>query len=74
MQSSADQLNQAWQVHQRGGIAQAEQVYRSVLQREPNNANAWCFWGIAMHDMRRYDEAISAYENAIQLQPIFPSL
>ncbi|MCU0719103.1 MAG: tetratricopeptide repeat protein [Pirellula sp.] len=72
MQSSADQLNQAWQIHQSGGVTQAEQVYRSVLQREPNNANAWCFWGIAMHDMRRYAEAVSAYENAIRLQPIFP--
>lgn len=72
MQSSADQLNQAWQIHQRGGIAQAEQVYRSVLQNEPNNANAWCFWGIAMHDLRRYAEAVAAYENAIRLQPIFP--
>ena len=72
MQSTADQLNQAWQIHQRGGIAQAEQVYRSVLQREPNNANAWCFWGIAMHDLRRYSEAVSAYENAIRLQPVFP--
>lgn len=72
MQSSADQLNKAWQVHQRGGIAQAEQVYRSVLQKEPKNANAWCFWGIALHDMRRYADAVKAYENSISLQPIFP--
>ncbi|MCU0710914.1 MAG: tetratricopeptide repeat protein [Pirellula sp.] len=72
MQSSADQLNQAWQIHQRGGISQAEQVYRSVLQKEPNNANAWCFWGIAMHDLRRYAEAVAAYENAIRIQPVFP--
>lgn len=72
MPSTEETLQQAWKIHQQGNAAQAEKIYRDVLQREPNHANAWCYWGIAMHDLRRYAQAVQAYENAIRLQPNFP--
>jgi len=72
MPSTEETLANAWNVHQRGNPGQAEQIYRGVLQKEPNNANAWCYWGIAMHDLRQYDRAVQAYENAIRIQPQFP--
>ncbi len=71
MSSTEELLQKAWVVHQQGNPAQAEQTYRSVLQKEPHNANAWCYWGIAMHDLRQYDKAVLAYENALKIQPNF---
>jgi Flp pilus assembly protein TadD len=61
-----------WRRHQSGDIATAESIYRQVLQQAPNDANAWCFLGIACHDQSRYDEAMHAYETAIRIQPNFP--
>ena len=72
MATTDEILAQTWQIHQKGQHAQAEQVYRSVVQREPNNFNAWCYLGIALHDLRRYTESVAAYERALSLQPKFP--
>ena len=58
MASTDEKLLQAWQSHQRGQVEAAKQVYTSVLQREPNHQNAWCYLGIALHDQRRYAEAV----------------
>jgi FkbM family methyltransferase len=72
MTSAAETLQQGWRIHQAGDIAGAEQMYRGVLQGDPNNANAWCYLGIACHDLDRFDEAVAAYQRAIQIQPKFP--
>lgn len=72
MTTAAESLQQGWQQHQAGNVAAAEEIYRHVLQADPNNANAWCYLGIACHDRDRLDEAVAAYRRAIQLQPRFP--
>ncbi len=53
-------------------MAAAEQMYRQVLQLHPQNANAWCYLGIALHDRKQFAEAIAAYQNALAHQPKFP--
>ena len=72
MPNTDELLAQTWQVHQQGNAAHAEQVYRSVLQREPNNINGWCYLGIALHDLRQYAQSVEAYERALALQSNFP--
>ena len=72
MSSTDELLQQTWQIHQRGNAVHAEQVYRAVVQREPNHVNGWCYLGIALHDLRKYDQSIAAYERALALQPNFP--
>lgn len=72
MTSQADLLTQGWAVHQGGDRATAEQMYRQVIAAEPNNANAWCYLGIVLHDQDRFEQAVAAYRKAIQLQPQFP--
>lgn len=66
------ELNRAWQAHQQGRVVDAERVYRQVLAQESNNANAWCYLGIALHDQRQYPQAVQAYRRAIELNPKFP--
>lgn len=72
MPTADEFLQSAWKVHQSGGTAQAHQMYRQVVDQLPNHANAWCYLGIALHDLRRYREAIEAYEKAIAINPNFP--
>lgn len=72
MFDSQQKLVAAWRVHQQGNVAAAKQIYEEVLQKEPNNANAWCYLGIALHDQRDYASAVKAYEKSIAIQPSFP--
>jgi Flp pilus assembly protein TadD len=72
MPTTDEVLAQTWQIHQQGNAAHAEQVYRSVLEREPKHVNAWCYYGIALHDLKKYQQSVIAYEQAISLQPNFP--
>jgi len=72
MPTTDELLAQTWQVHQQGNALHAERVYRSVVEREPNHVNAWCYLGIALHDLRQYAQSVAAYERALSLQPKFP--
>ena len=72
MATTAEALAHGWRLHQAGKWSEAEAVYRRVLQTDPKDANAWCYLGMACHDLDRLDEAVMAYRRAIQLQPEFP--
>jgi Flp pilus assembly protein TadD len=73
MTNVAQALQDAWNVHQAGDIARAERAYRDVVMLHPGHATAWCYLGMALHDLRRYDEAVAAYRRALQIQPEFPT-
>ncbi len=72
MPTVEEYLQSAWKIHQAGRPDQALTMYRQVVDQHPNSANGWCYLGIALHDLKRYPEAVQAYEKAIALQPIFP--
>ena len=65
-------LSQAWAVHQAGDFNAAQQLYRKVLDGHPENANAWCYLGLALHDQGRFAQAIEAYRRAIGIKPDYP--
>lgn len=64
-------LGKAWEAHQRGDVAAAEQVYRQAVAEAPDHAHAWCYLGLACHDQERFIEAEQAYRHAIRLLPGF---
>ncbi|QDV27414.1 tetratricopeptide repeat protein [Aureliella helgolandensis] len=70
--SHQNALQRGWQFHQQKHFAHAERIYRAVLQEDSQNANAWCYLGIALHDQRDYPAAVAAYRQALQLHPEFP--
>ncbi len=41
------------------------------MRAHPQSENAWCYLGIALHDKKRYTEAVEAYRKAIELKPAF---
>jgi len=63
------QLEQAWQWHQNGRLAEAEQGYRAVLQRVPDHGLAWRLLGFACHGLGNVEGAIQALRQAVRSLP-----
>jgi tetratricopeptide (TPR) repeat protein len=67
----AELFSLAWQQHQTGEIARAEQLYRQVLQSDPQHADAWCFLGAACQAQGRLAEAENCFRRAVQIIPSY---
>ena len=58
--------------HQGGNLAEAESIYRQVLQAEPRNVNALHFLGILANQAGRHDLGIPLIRQAIAINPSVP--
>jgi protein O-GlcNAc transferase len=65
----ADALTLAWQQHQAGNLQQAEQLYRQVLQGNPQQADALHLLGVLASQVGRYDHSITYIRQAIAVNP-----
>ncbi|WP_414584480.1 tetratricopeptide repeat protein [Scytonema sp. PCC 10023] len=71
-QSSIEQLlKQVNAAESVGNYSQAENIWRRVLQLEPNNSNAYNNLGNALRQQKKLDKAIDAYKKAIQIDGNF---
>ncbi len=76
MSNLDEALADAVRHHQAGNLPQAEQLYRHVLQADPNNADAWHLLGVAAHHAGRHGQAVEHIRRALALdsaQAIFHS-
>ena len=64
-------LQQAVRLHQAGQLAEAERLYRGVLQFHPNNPGISNALGIALKQQGRLAEAASAFQQAVAAAPDF---
>jgi predicted TPR repeat methyltransferase len=62
-------LNIALQLHRSGSLAEAESVYRRILESAPENLNALHFLGLLCHQQGRKTEAASLIERILSLDP-----
>src|SRR5438874_10874262 len=68
--SSTDQIMQtAVAHHQAGRLAPADAIYRQVLSREPNNADALHLLGLIAHQCGNDNDAIALIGRAVALRP-----
>ena len=49
--------------------AQAVELLQQVVDENPKNANAWNYMGYSLRNLNKYDEALAAYEQALQIKP-----
>ncbi len=63
-------LQTAISLHQAGRLAEAEQVYVSILRADPRNADALHLLGLLAHQAGRHDVAVQLIGQAISLQPL----
>ena len=50
-------------------VEEAVKVYERAIEIEPTNANFWTGKGIALANLKRYEEALVSVEQALQLNP-----
>jgi len=69
---SADLIQLALQHHQRGEFAQAETLYRQILQTQPNHLTALHSLGVLAAQMQNDDAAFALFKQAIQINNQVP--
>src|SRR5262249_14178044 len=62
----------AWNYYQAGLFADAEAAYRQAVEADPNDANAWCFLGLACPAQGKQAEAGGHHPAALRLRADFP--
>lgn len=62
-------LQLAVELHQKGGIEQAEYIYTRLIEHDPQNASAKQFLGLVRHSQGREAEAIALVEEAHAIAP-----
>ena len=60
-------VEQAQQLQARGDWKGAEQTWRALLERAPQDYRLWSSLGIALSHQERYMEAIAAYRKALAI-------
>lgn len=65
----ADTLDQATALHQQGRVAEAEAIYRGLLQRHPRTPDAMFRLGLLLAQLDRAHEAAELYAAAASLVP-----
>lgn len=64
--------NLGLQAQQAGNIQEAVNEFKRALEADPENTDAHNAMGILLHlSFRRYDEAVTHYEKALELRPNF---
>ncbi|MEG3857645.1 tetratricopeptide repeat protein [Microcoleus sp. herbarium12] len=66
-----DSLNIAWEYHQAGRLLEAENLYRQILETQPESANVLCLLGIALRQQGKIASAMEFYDRAIAHNPDF---
>jgi tetratricopeptide (TPR) repeat protein len=69
VQSVEQMINTALQLHQRGHLQQAEQVYRQVLTQQPKFAYAMNMLGVLLSQKKDHIEGARLLQKAIKIEP-----
>jgi len=67
--SVIDRFAEALRHHQAGALADAEPLYRQVLDAEPHHADALHLLGVLYHQINKNEQAIGLIDNAVELAP-----
>ena len=62
-------IQQALTAHQEGRLEEAERLYNSILNEEPNNLDANNNLGVLLQSLNRFNEAKDFCKKAIELKP-----
>jgi tetratricopeptide (TPR) repeat protein len=62
-----DLREHAFALHQRGALAEAEQVYRAALDRQPDDLQTLVMFGVLAAQSRKLEQAADLFERAISI-------
>jgi tetratricopeptide (TPR) repeat protein len=69
MATIAELFQHALQYHQQGYLAQAEPLYRQILQTDPTHAEAYHLLGLLSHQTGHSEAALGLLRQAVSLSP-----
>ncbi len=69
MPAVAQALAQAVQQHQAGQLQQAEQIYRTILQADPQQVDALHLLGVLAYQLGQHEQASAYIRQALRLKP-----
>jgi len=69
MTTTAEALALAVQYHQAGNLAQAERIYRQILQADPANPSALHLLGMVAHQVGQPETALGLIRQAVAVNP-----
>jgi len=72
MSTVAETLTLALRSHQAGDLRRAEQLYRQILQADPQHIEALHLLGLLAHQVGRSDLAVGYFDQALRLRPNWP--
>src|SRR5436305_6360194 len=67
-------FQQASELHKKGDLQGAIELYRQVVKAQPDNVQARSNLCAALTDLGYYDQAITEYKEAIKLSPSNPGV
>jgi len=67
MKTLHDKFNQGLALHRQGKMAEAESIYREILQGQPNHFDALHMLGVIALHTRRIERAVDLIRQAIGL-------
>jgi predicted TPR repeat methyltransferase len=70
--SDKERLATAMQLHQSGQVAGAVEIYREVLERNPDDVDALHFLGVAEHQLGQNESGLEHISRALELAPNHP--
>jgi tetratricopeptide (TPR) repeat protein len=75
MSSSSQSLDIAFAHHQQGRLAEAEAIYRQILEQEPQDVDALHLLGLVHYQRGQYAAAIACVEQALAIKetPWYPT-
>ena len=73
MSTATESLKTAVAHHDAGRLAEAEAIYRSLLEQDPRDANAWHLLGVLSHQQGRATVAIDYISRALSLSEGHPT-
>ena len=66
-----DSLRFASLLYYNGNYEESIKYLDNIIHRDPNDINAWVNKGFALNALKRYDEAISTFQKALELDSYF---
>ena len=66
------EINKALQYHQSGQLQKAEEIYKKILEIDPNHSDSLHLSGIIAHQVGKNDIAVNLINKAIQQNPKSP--
>ena len=62
-------FKEAFSLHQNGQLTKARDLYKQILDKDPNNSEVWDLLGVLYYQAKKYPEAEQCIKKAIEIMP-----